>query len=480
MKRPVLDLPGFPDGLLEWGILALVVLTPLPQASVAPWSILAIELSVLALTGLYLWRPDPGLRSERLAAALKWPRLLALGFFAYLVLQLVPWPTFLLRLLSPNTVALHSRYALSPAPPAFLGLSLVPSETVRAGSELLAYVLLGFLVLKTFTTVKQVRRLFAVIIAMGAFEALYGILELYAKNPRILFYAKQTSLDSVTGTFVNRNHLSGYLEMIIPLAVGLIVARLDLFSLSGLRWREKLLVVMDKGLLASLPLALVAVVMGIAVVFSHSRSGIATMILTFVFFAGFAALFKERGREQKRLIRLFVNGMLLAVVLLSVAIGARSTLLRFSPDRVLHEGRTVIWTQTIQWIGRFPVFGTGLGTFDALVPGSEVEGTLIGYEHAHNEYLEYLMEVGLVGSALLFGLVFFMLGRSLVAWQARPDPEVRGLVLGGAVSGLSVLFHGLTDFNTHIPANALLFSVVLAATMSLAFMKRRREKAERP
>ncbi len=214
------------------------------------------------------------------------------------------------------------------------------------------------------------------------------------------------------------------------------------------------------------------IVMSVAVVFSHSRSGIATMALTFVFFFGFAAVFKEKGSDQKKLIRRFVNGMLLLVLLLSVLIGLRSTVQRFSPDRLLREGRPIIWSQTIHWIGRFPVFGTGLGTFASLNPGSEVEGTLISYDHAHNDYLEYLMEVGVVGLILLLALILSMLGRSLIAWQSRSDPEVRGLALGGIVSCLSVLFHGLTDFNTHIPANALLFSVALSVTMAVAFLKR--------
>ena len=466
--------------LPEWGILALIVLSPLPQASVLPWSVLAIELAVLFLVAYSILRPGPVPQNEPLAKALKWPRIAALAFFAFVGLQLVPWPLSVLETLAPYAPILHARYALSPAATRFLGLSFVPAETLKAASELLAYVLIGYLVLRTFASIRQFRRLVAVIIAMGVFESLYGIFELYAPAPRILFYAKEAGLDSVTGTFVNRNHFSGYVEMIIPLAIGLIVSRLSLFSLGGLTWRDKLVVMTEKGLLGTVLLAVLTVVMSIAVVFSRSRSGIATMVLTFVFFLGFAALFKERGPQQKKLIRRFVNGLLLVVVLLSVAIGVRSTVDRFSSDRLLREGRAAIWSETVRWIGQFPVFGTGLGTFATLVPGTEVEGTLIAYEHAHNEYLEYLMEAGVVGTVLLLGLIVLMLGRSLAAWRSRSDPEIRGLALGGLVSCLGVLIHGITDFNTRIPANAMLFAVILSATMALAFLKRSRGGAVDP
>jgi hypothetical protein len=129
-----------------------------------------------------------------------------------------------------------------------MSLSLIPSHTLREGLELLSYFLLGFLIVKTITRRQQIMRIFYVLVSMGIFEAIYGMFELYNKNPRILFYKKIYGLDTVTGTFVNRNHLSGYLEMIIPLAIGLIIARIDLFSLAGLKWREKFLRFSEKGL----------------------------------------------------------------------------------------------------------------------------------------------------------------------------------------------------------------------------------------
>ena len=111
------------------------------------------------------------------------------------------------------------------------------------------------------------------LIVMGVFQALYGMFELYSKNPRILFYEKIYGLDSVTGTFVNRNHFSGYLEMIIPLTVGLVIARIDLFSLSGLKWRDKLLRLSEKRPTINLLIIAGIIVMALAVIFSKSRSG---------------------------------------------------------------------------------------------------------------------------------------------------------------------------------------------------------------
>lgn len=466
--------PRFLDAALEWGILALVIFSPLPRASVQSWSVLVIQLAVLALTVLYLMISGEYPANERLQSALKGTRALALGILALLAIQLIPWPGFLLKILSPKTVALSSQYGLSSSARA---ISLVPAETVRAGSELVAYFLLGFLVLRTLTSARRVRRLFGVIIAMGLFEALYGILRLNSGIFGLSFGLKGSGVDELSGTFVTRNHYSGYLAMIIPLAVGMIVARLGHISLSGLTWREKFLTLTKKGFLSNLPLAFMAIAMSIAVVVSRSRSGIASIVLTLMFFFVFATPFKRKAHERKTLIRPFVRAMVLIMFVLSFAFGFRSSIQRFSPDLALREGRSIVWTQTIRWIGEFPVFGTGLGTFSSSRPGTEIGVGLTGLDHANNEYLEYLMELGAAGFILFLALILSLLGRSLIGWQSRSDPEVRGLALGGFVSCLSVLFHSATDFSLHIPANALLFSVTLSATVAAAFL---RKEPERP
>jgi hypothetical protein len=54
--------------------------------------------------------------------------------------------------------------------------------------------------------------------------------------------------------------------------------------------------------------------------------------------------------------------------------------------------------------------------------------------------------------------------RSFRLWLQRRNPEVKGLALGGIVSLIAAGLHALTDFNLHIPANALLFTVILSLT----------------
>jgi O-antigen ligase len=459
--------------IIEYGILGLIIFSPLPAASVAEWSILVIQLTVLVMMAAYFLMREKPQNNELLSLSLAWPKYLFFGLFVFIFIQIIPLPTFLVRIFSPNTYSFQKLFSTDFSKIKFMSLSLIPSHTLREGLELFSYFLLGFLIVKTVTRRRQIMRIFFVLVVMGVFEAFYGLFELYNKNPRILFYEKTYHLDSVTGTFVNRNHLSGYLEMIIPLALGLIIARIDLFSLVGLKWREKLLRLSEKGLSTNLLISLGIVIMSLAIIFSKSRSGIFLLVFTFVLFFPLALLHFRGTMHQKKWIKNFLRIVFIIIIFISLFVGIGATLERFALDKLLHEQRPTFWSNTVGIISEFPLFGTGLGTFPSIYPDYEANRIPMRLFHAHNDYLEYLLELGVVGMILILGGILFMLINSFLIWRVRRYPAVKGLALGGIVAIICILIHSITDFNLQIPANMLLFSVVLSLTIGTAFYKRK-------
>jgi hypothetical protein len=135
--------------------------------------------------------------------------------------------------------------------------------------------------------------------------------------------------------------------------------------------------------------------------------------------------------------------------------------------------RPVVWSGTLNLVADFPLLGTGLNTYvhSFRRHKSTLDPALV--DHAHNDYLELLGEVGVVGSLiLLVGLARFC-WRTLKQWRIRDDPEVRGIVLGGLASVLAIGIHSVFDFNLHIPANALLLAMVLGITSVAVHLRRR-------
>ncbi len=457
---------------IEIGILALIVWVPLPKGSVHEWSILVMQILVFVMMGAYVLVEEKPLNNEFLDLVLRWPKYLFSAVFVLIVFQILPLPNFLVKLLSPKSYSLRQMFVPEFSRVHFMSISLMPGHTLRAGLELLTYFLLGFLIVKTVVKRKQIILLFYFLAGMGVFQAFYGLFELYNPAPRILFYKKLHYLDCVTGTFVNRNHLSGYLEMVIPLAIGLILARTDFFALAGAKWRKKILMISEKGAYINVLLAMGIILMAIAIIFSKSRSGVFLLVFSFFLVFGLSVLFYGKVKLELKWIKDFLKVTFLIITVVALYIGIDSMVERFALDKILQNVRPVVWSNTIGIIGDFPVFGSGLGTFESLYPAYEASSTPPLFEHAHNDYLEFMAELGALGFLMLLGGVLAMLVFSFMVWKVRRHPAVRGLALGGMVAVVVMLLHSITDFNLHIPANMMLFAVVISLTIATAFYKR--------
>jgi O-antigen ligase len=458
---------------IDRGLIALLILSPLPAASVNEWSVLAIELAAGLLAAAYILLEPKPLLGRELARSLRGVRYVAAGVFGFIGLQLIPLPAAVVRWLSPGAYAVRKLYDPGFGRLRLMSLSVVPSRTFEAGLELLAYVILGFLVIRTVHHGRQIRTILAVLIGSGAFQALYGLYELTTSHPRILFYPKVFSLASATGTFVNRSHFSGYLEMVVPLAVGLLIARMNLFSFGVKGARERLALIVSQGLAGNLIIAAAVVVMSIGIVLSNSRAGLVVLVASFFLFVGLSVLAFGRLRYRELWVRNFIRVVVLVVLAAALYVGVGTTIQRFSLDNLLRDDRPLYWSNVEALVRDFPLFGSGLGTFAAAYPAYEKQG---GPErllvHAHNDYLESLAELGLIGTALLLGLVLLLAGRAFLVWRGRRNPEVKGIALGGIVSLAGMGLHAVTDFNLHVPANVILFTVVLALTFVSAHYRK--------
>jgi len=423
--------------IIEFGLVGLIIFSPLPAASVHDWSVFVIQLTVLGLMICCFLTVEKERPDQQRKNAVKGTKYLFVGFWSFVLFQCLPLPKVLVKILSPETYAFFMQYAPDFSTMKFISLSLAPSISVKSALALLSYFLIGFLIVKTIKKYSQIVRMFSVLFIMGVFEAVYGLFDLFS------------GLNIVSGTFVNRNHFAGYLEMMIPMGLGLILVQED---------RGK------KAFVSRLMISLGVIVISLALIFSRSRSGVISLVLVFVLFFSFNFSSTRKQKVQKRGIKVLLVSVFVIIIIMSLYIGIDSTLQRFSWDHLLRESRPDIWEHTWDIIADFPLFGSGLGTFAELYPVMEADGELVKTSHAHNDYLEFLSELGVIGMSLLMGGVIFILVSCFLKWRDKENPLVKGLGFGGFVSVLLLLLHGLTDFNLQIPSNILLFSVVLSLT----------------
>jgi O-antigen ligase len=311
-----------------------------------------------------------------------------------------------------------------------------------------------------------------VILAAGLFQAIYGLTQLWGGTGRIFAWKNKYNQGSAFGTYVNRDHYSGFLEMVFPLSIGYLLAKARFFSMKpGLSLKEKILWYSQERLQKTLILAMLSVLLGLGIIFSRCRAGVLIFLVSLFLMSLIVSASGSRGRHKSshhdsgpspKLIRTIFIGVAAAAVL----IGLNPVISRFTKENVAFDkGRAVYYQNSLELASRFPLSGSGAGTFVHAYPLVEKEDASGLLTHAHNDYLEILVEVGFpAGGALILaglGMLGFLFGR----WLKRRDHFVRGIALG-AMTGIVALFiHGFLDFNLRIPANAVYFIVLFALAL---------------
>ncbi|TBW09381.1 O-antigen ligase domain-containing protein [Azotobacter chroococcum] len=350
------------------------------------------------------------------------------------------------------------------------GLSMDVGATVQYLLLGTAYSLLFLLVVNLFHSRRRLVVLLGMLATSGTLQAFYGAFMTLSDIEWLLATPKTSYIGDATGTFVNRNHLAGYLEMTLAVGIGLLLALRDV---RPFRWVNLLEMLM--GAKARLRLALV--VMVIALVMTHSRMGNTAFFSALMIVGG---LFMLRDRDNR-----FRNGLILASILLvDVLVISQYFGLEKLKDRlintrlndVLVEGQVVqrenvdrddIFVYAMPLATEKLLSGHGAGSFEAVFPQYPGEDIRTHFDHAHNDYLQFVIEYGLIGSLPLLAFALLALWRAFQALWRLESLFRSGVGFGAATGIIAIAIHSATDFNLQIPANAATF-IVLCAIAVLA------------
>lgn len=362
------------------------------------------------------------------------------------------------------------------------GIIGIDSYAIKARGLAFAAGIAGFFVALEISRRRAARKRLALsLIGLALFESLYGLAEYPGGWQYIWTYHRIYYVGSATGTYINHNHFAGLLEMILPLCLALALYHWRRASHHSRQrsFRDFLDRLGHPEILKSLVLLLVAILLFVAIMFSLSRMGLVSALVSLAILAVLASVGRRFGR---------VNWKLLAACLaigaaITVWIGAGPVVdhfARLSHDEPLaaetSDGRVAEWKSVAKLIRRHPWTGVGLGCFEfAFTRFQSTQLTLIA-DHAHNDYLELAAELGIPGAAVFFSLVFFVVVRAARATlraqsnatrsNFSPSNVERALTIGAVAAASALLVHSTADFNLYIPANALVFAVLLGMAYS--------------
>jgi O-antigen ligase len=501
------------DLTIQGGLLFLIIFTPLAFGTVYPWGIAVMECVVLGMALAWVLKllRTGGVRLVR--TPLNLPILLFLGLIG---LQLLPLPPTVLYFVSPSTYSLYQQtlagwpdHELLPLVPQeaasgqaatsrkdadspglssgaskggegpadrghdfrtayasqWRPLSLYPHATWAAFSLALTYAAVFLITVNNVRSWHQLSRLLLTLLSVGGVVAVLGLLQKVSGTEKIYWFWKPTWGGSPFGPYVNRNHFAGYMAMVLPVGLGWLWSQVAQsqgrdHGAAGWGWRERLAAGLGDWNGRLLLLAFALVNMATALIFSASRGGIMSFVSSLLFFTLLVG-WSRRGERRLALVGLVLTACVFAYALW---LGIDHVWQRFMEIDLEREGRITYWSATLRLISEFPLLGTGLGTYIYSFQRYNTVLEQVVVDSAHNDYLELLAEAGFVGFLLVVGGLGWFCWRTLKHWFTRHDPKVLGSVLGGLTSVFAIGIHSLVDFNLHIPANALLLSVILGLT----------------
>jgi len=475
------DVAGVLGLLIEGLLIAMLVLAPLPLGSVAPWARAILFLGACLLLCLWVVRSSLLGRLEIVRTPV-W--FFVAGYLLILCLQLIPLPHFLLSGVSPKAAELYAGLVPGyPGPSGMMSVTMNPHATVQEIFRVLTFAIVLFVFLNHFRDRRQIARVLWALVAVGLFQAFYGLAEKFSGSPHIFWIVPRDTV-SVHGTYYNRNHFAGLMEMLTPAVFGFFLASLATRSRSWRSTQQTLFQRIEQGLskgraYRNLLLGMVVAAMFFAGVLSLSRGGATGLLVGFLVLFSFT---RGRGEKRERIVRVFVLVLLMALGLLFYR-GVEGIVDRFeqlAEENSSWEGRQALRQAGARMFGDFPLLGVGGGAFKYVFPAYQPEryGNKVA-RYLHNDWLQVACETGVLGAAVAYGGIGVFLVVLFRGMRRRQDPYCR-LIFAGAFAGVvAMLLHSLVDFNLYmVTANGLVFTVLLGICHTAAHMKGRSQGSD--
>jgi O-antigen ligase len=418
-------LPAQLGSVVLYGTFALLLFGPVAFGAVEPWSIFIVETGSVLLFGL--WLTKQWLEGE---IKVLWnPLFLPMAAFAVLILL-----QFVLR------------------------ISVYPHDSIAQAMLYCAYAMLCFLANQNLLRASQARKVAVILAIFGIAVACFALFQGVAPNGK-LYWVRQPRLGGwIYGPYVNHNHYAGLMELLVPIPLIIALSRL----------------VHEKTRIAA---GIAAAIMVGTIFLSGSRGG---MLAIFVELAVLGVVLSRQ--EKKTRIALGVGAFAVVLISLLAWLGGKELTTRVTSISTEAKGeisggmRLSIDRDTIQMFRRKPILGWGLGTFPVVYPQFRSFYTNFFVNEAHNDYLQLLSEMGLLGFATMVWFVaelFRRVPRKIQKWTT----DVSGAVTLACTLGITgILVHSLIDFNLQIPANAALFYVFCTIAAAPALLQRSRKR----
>ncbi len=446
--------------------LAWVMFTPWMLGGNRVWA-LAILAPLLALISIaHCWVQARAATGAQPPVA--FPRLPA-GVFAALVclvlLQWMPVSDGVLSFLSPAAAEVWSGTRALQGEGGSFAVSLDSYQTHVSLLRLFIYANVFYLTWSLFRRPEDLRRLGYTIVAAGTLEALFAI-AMVATRGRYSLLDTTVVNEVANGSFVNRGHFAAYMVTCLSIGVGMMVGKIS--DPKGPRsWRQRFRDWLKLVLSSKARLRVLLVLMVVALILTRSRMG------NFSFFFALGMLGAAHMWATRKIHRGFVILIVSMVVVDTVLIGSWVGLGELA-QRVQDTTPTDVAVRqaasfvALDLLRLFPVLGSGAGSYYVMYFHHASPDDPNWYEHAHSDFLELASEMGIPAFLMVAALIAVSTLKALAVARNEERRVVRGMAFGAFMAICGAVTHATMEFNLQMPANAILFSIVLALPWAMS------------
>ncbi|WP_020558624.1 O-antigen ligase family protein [Thiofilum flexile] len=336
----------------------------------------------------------------------------------------------------------------------YLAISIIPYKAVHAFLAMIPLVAITL----ALTTLNSKQRYYLVVLFLivACFQAILALMQYMNPNAELLKWVGADTGRSSQGTYRNRDHLATFMVIALPMAIGLTIYSIGLKTSTdnGRKTQEWRITTT----LTYLSLLLIIL---IGAIFTRSRAGVLlTIVALIVTLPTFAP--HMGGRKAAGIIASILG---LGSALLA-SIGLIPVLNRFIVASPSEDGRWEMFAMTMKAIKEFFPIGSGPSTFQEIYRGFQPVEQLKFINHAHNDYLELILEIGALGIVLL-ALAFIVYIMGWVAmWGTQWDRE-RIIKVAAGIGILLFMLHAILEFTSHTPANAMFLAFLAGLFLKL-------------
>lgn len=385
-------------------------------------------------------------------------------FFIFIIFQLVNLPGNLTQILSPTSFKFYEGLYQSD----WYSIALNPIQSLKYLLTFLICFLIMIITPKLINKKRILKRVFEFVFWIGAAHALIALSIYFFDNKTLSTFVSllRDTNYSFSGLFINRNNFSFYMVLFFIVAVNYYSFYFKYFSISK-KTKFFNFILSDLFLIRA-----VIILFAITIVLTKSRAG------NLSFLAVLIVLFLLDYYKNKKLT--FITKTILTIIIIDVLligffVGFDKVIERYAvTSATSEEYRLSFFEFGIANYFKFWLWGYGLGSFETLFRLEYLNFVTVA-DHVHNDFIEYLGELGLIGIALLFMMMvyyLFILNKSYQNKMLLSD--IQNIVI---LTLVACVVHGNFDFALHKPA--IIFFVIFNLSLGLCRLDKKTKTTSR-